>query len=349
MRSSQEAADTMKTIEHFQSLHCSDLLSIEHLSGAEIEMLLATAARLKRDDASLQRAFSGRSMVMLFEKPSLRTRMSFEIGFAKLGGHPVYFDHQSAGGRIGQRESIEDTAKNLERFCDVIVARTFSHETIAALAKHAQVPVINALCDRFHPCQALADALTIAEKFPDRAFSDLTLCWIGDGNNVCHSLLHIASLLGMHMTVVTPKGYEPSADVVATARRLARENGSKITLSNDIDAAANADVVVTDTWVSMGSEAEAEQRARVFSPFQVTARVMRSAAPHAIFMHCLPAYRGKEVAAEVIDGPQSVVFDEAENRMHAQSALLLHLLADRAAIKEDDAAASTWPDAIGAD
>ena len=338
----------MKTLESFQSLQSSDLLSIENLSRSEIEMLLTTAMRIKRDYAPLHRVFAGRSLVMLFEKPSLRTRMSFEIGFARLGGHPVYFDHQSAGGRIGQRESIEDTAKNLERFCDVIVARTFSHDTIVGLARHAGVPVINALCDRYHPCQALADALTIAEKFPDRAFSELTLCYIGDGNNVCHSLMHVAALLGMHTTIITPKGYEPAADVTATAKRLATASGSTITVSSNLDAAADADVIVTDTWVSMGSEAEAEQRLKVFSPYQVTPRVMQSAAPHAIFMHCLPAYRGKEVAATVIDGPTSVVFDEAENRMHAQNALLLHLLADRSTIKEDDGAAPIWPDVIGA-
>ncbi len=332
---------------HFQSLRCSDLLSIEDLSRSEIEMLLATALEIKRDYRPLHRVFAGRSMIMLFEKPSLRTRMSFEVGFAKLGGHPIYFDHQAAGGRIGQRESIEDTAKNLERFCDVIVARTFSHETIAALAKHASVPVINALCDRFHPCQALADVLTIAEKFPDRAFGDLHVCYIGDGNNVCHSLMHAAALLGMNMTVVTPNGYEPARDVVDSAMRRAKANRSSMIVTNDLDAAAGAEVIYTDTWTSMGAESEAAQRLQVFSPYQVTQRLMQAAWSEAIFMHCLPAYRGKEVAADVIDGPQSVVFDQAENRMHAQNALMLHLLADRKAIAED-AAAPVWPDVIGA-
>ncbi len=337
----------MIALNQFQSLQTTDLLSVEDLSREEIESLLSTASLLKRDYQPFRSLFSGCSMVMMFEKPSLRTRMSFEIGFSKLGGHAVYFDHQSAGGKIGQREPISDVAKNLERFCDVIVARTFAHETIEALAQHARVPVINALSDRFHPCQALADVLTIAEKFPQRAWNELSICYIGDGNNVCHSLMHAAAILGMKMTVITPKGYEPARDVVENSMRRAKVSGTTAVITNDLDAAGGCDAVYTDTWVSMGAEAEAEQRVKIFAPFQVTPRVMQAAGAEAIFLHCLPAYRGKEVAADVIDGPQSVVFDQAENRMHAQNALLAHLLVPRAD-QHDDAKAQAWPDAIGA-
>jgi ornithine carbamoyltransferase len=334
----------MMTLDQFETVRTGDLLSVDDLSKGEMETLLTTAVRLKRDYRPFHGLMAGRSLVMLFEKPSLRTRMSFEIGFAKLGGHPVYFDHQSAGGRIGQRESIEDVAKNLDRFCDVIVARTFAHETIEALAAHASVPVINALSDRYHPCQALADVLTIAERFSDRSFGDLGVCYIGDGNNVCHSLMHAAAILGMRLTVITPSGYEPARDLVEGAKTHASASGAVIRVTNDINAVADHDVVYTDTWVSMGAEAEAQARLKAFAPYQVTPHVMGSAAPDAIFMHCLPAYRGKEVAAAVIDGPQSVVFDQAENRMHAQNALLIHLLAGDNARR----GAPSRPDVIGA-
>jgi ornithine carbamoyltransferase len=331
----------------FQPLETTtDLLSIAELSRDEMEMVLATAALIKRDYRPFHSMFTGRSLVMLFEKPSLRTRMTFEIGFAKLGGHPIYVDQQSAGGRIGQRESISDVAKNLERWTDVIVARTFAHKTVEDLAAHARVPVINALSDAFHPCQALADVLTIAERFPDRTWNEISLAYIGDGNNVCASLMLAAAILGMkRITIITPPNYQPGQDVVAQARAIAKGTASTIAITNDIDAAAGHDVVYTDTWVSMGSEAEAEPRIRIFAPYQVSQTVMDAAGPQAVFLHCLPAYRGKEVAAEVIDGPQSAVFDQAENRMHAQNALLLHLLAG-ASTKPVKAA--HWPDAIGA-
>ncbi len=337
----------MITHDTFKSLHTNDLLSVAELSRDEIEMLLATSALLKRPHGyrPFHHAFTSRSLVMLFEKPSLRTRMTFEIGFARLGGHPIYVDQQSAGGRIGQRESIADVAKNLERWCDVIVARTFSHQTVEDLAKCSGVPVINALSDRFHPCQALADVLTIAEKFPQRAFSDIALGYVGDGNNVCASLMLASAVLGMKMTVVAPKGYEPAADVTAHAKTIATGSGASLSISNDVNSLADHDVIYTDTWVSMGSEAEADQRLKIFASYQVTPRIMSSASDEAIFMHCLPAYRGKEVAAAVIDGPQSVVFDPAENRMHAQNALLLHMLKSDA---PQSTVAPLWPDVIGA-
>jgi ornithine carbamoyltransferase len=248
---------------------------------------------------------------------------------------------------MGERETVRDCAKNLERFTDIIVARTFSHTTIEELAANASVPVINALSDRFHPCQALADVLTVAEHFPDRTFADLSVAYVGDGNNVCHSLMLACAILGMKLAVITPPGFEPAEDVVLRAQSLARQSGAALALSNDVEAVAGHDAIYTDTWVSMGSEAETQNRLAVFAPYQVTQRVMHAAGPNAIFMHCLPAYRGKEVAAEVIDGPQSVVFDQAENRMHAQNALLAHLLADesRAAVSSPE---MMWPDVIGA-
>lgn len=333
----------MGRLNSFKPLRSGDFLSMAELSRDELQRLLATAIMIKRDYWPLHDHFTGRSMVMLFEKPSLRTRLSFEIGFARLGGHPVYLDQQAV--RIGERESASDVAKNLERLADVIVARTFSHDTIEQLACAARVPVINALSDRFHPCQAMADMLTIAEHFPNREWRDLSLAYIGDGNNVCHSLMLASAILGMRMTIVTPEGYAPAADVMQSTEQLAAESGASITITHDVQAIKNHNVVYTDTWVSMGSEAEAADRLKRFKPYQVTPAVMKLAGPDAVFMHCLPAYRDKEVAAEVIDGPQSIVFDQAENRMHAQNALLLHLLSNEA---PQTAVASVWPDLIGA-
>ena len=326
-----------------QSLHATDLLSVAELSREEIELLLSTASLLKREGHMLRGSLAGRSMVMLFEKPSLRTRMTFEIGFGKLGGQAVYADQQSC--RIGERESIRDFAKNLERWTDVIVARTFSHQTIEELAEHANIPVINALSDRFHPCQALADVLTIAEHFPHRPWSDLSLAYVGDGNNVCHSLILASAILGMNVTVVTPKGYEPDGAVLTQAGNLAAASGATLALRHDLQAVADHHIVYTDTWVSMGDEQQASQRLKTFAPFQVNQQLMAAAAPDAIFMHCLPAHRDQEVATEVIDGPQSVVFDQAENRMHAQNALLVHLLASESGRNTHG---MIWPDVIGA-
>lgn len=334
----------MIAFESISPLIKTDVLTGAELSRHDMESLLNTAAVLKRGDRPTHGLFAGKSMVMLFEKPSLRTRLSFEIGFAKLGGHPVYVDQQSS--RLGQRESVGDCARNIERLTDVIVARTFSHETIEELAANSAVPVINALSDRFHPCQALADVLTISEKCPDRAWRDLSIAYIGDGNNVCHSLMIASAILGMNITVITPPQYQPAGDIIAIAEGLALESGAQINITSDIQAVAGHDVVYTDTWISMGDEHEAELRVRAFKKYQVTQKVMDEAHPgaNAIFMHCLPAYRGKEVTAEVIDGPQSVVFDQAENRMHTQNALLVHLLAG----SKKNYAAQVWPDFIGA-
>jgi ornithine carbamoyltransferase len=328
-------------IESVLRLNTVDVLTGGEFSRAEIESILDTAAMLKRDPQSIGRPMEGRSLVMLFEKPSLRTRVSFEIGMARLGGHAVYLDQQSA--RIGQREPIGDFGRNLERWTDVVVARTFSHDTIAQLAEACRVPVINALSDLYHPCQALADVMTIAEQCPGKPWNSIRLAYIGDGNNVCHSLLLVASTLGLNVTVITPKGYEPRREIVNDAMRRAMVSGSTITVTDDAHAVEGHDAIYTDTWVSMGEESQAERKLRDFARYQVTHDMMTLAGPDARFMHCLPAYRGKEVAAHVIDSPSSVVFDQAENRMHAQNALLLHLLAAESRL----GGAAAWPDVLG--
>jgi ornithine carbamoyltransferase len=299
-----------------------DFLTAAELSPEATADLFARAARLKKDPASDARALAGRSVVLIFEKPSLRTRLTFEVGIARLGGHPVYYDHSKE--RIGERESIHDYARNLERWVDAVVARTFSHETIADLARHSRVPVINALSDHFHPCQALADLFTLHERLgPLKA---RRLAYIGDGNNVCCSLMLLASTMGMHLTVITPEKHRPAEDIVRRARAAAEQQGGSLDLSSDPARVRGAAAVYTDAWTSMGWEAEAQQRRRTFARYQVNPDLMAIAGDHALFMHCLPAHRGEEVTDDVIDSPRSIVFDQAENRMHAQNALLVTLL-----------------------
>jgi ornithine carbamoyltransferase len=303
-------------------LAATDLISLSQLSAAEIQRLFATALDLKKRPRAYFHALEGQTIVLLFEKDSLRTLVSFEVGMAKLGGRAVYLDHRTC--RIGQREPIRDYARNLERWTDAIVARTYEHSTIEALAANSSAPVINALSNIEHPCQALADYLTLLERF--RSLDGLKISYIGDGNNVCHSLMIGAAILGLSMTVITPDGFEPSAQIASQAQAIAKDSGATITTSNNPDDVAGHDAVYTDTWVSMGQEAETAARLKAFEKYQVTNDVMNAAGSEAVFMHCLPAHRGQEVAAEVIDGPRSVVYDQAENRMHAQNALLLHLL-----------------------
>lgn len=307
----------------FGPLNFKDFLTAEELSGAAASMLFETATRVKADPPSARSALAGRSVVLMFEKPSLRTRLSFEVGVAKLGGHAVYYDHASS--RIGERESIHDYARNLERWVDAIVVRTFSHRAIEALARYARVPVINALSDDFHPCQALADLLTLKEHIGSLAGK--RLAYVGDGNNVCRSLLLLGSALGLRLTVISPDGFAPPQAVIDRVRERCSSSGGSLEFSVDPGAVAGHDAVYTDAWTSMGQEAEAQQRRRVFLRYQVDAKLMAAAGPKALFMHCLPAHRGEEVTDEVIDSPRSIVFDQAENRMHAQNALLLHLLA----------------------
>jgi ornithine carbamoyltransferase len=312
------------------ALTCDDLLTLTALTPDDLAALYRTADRVKRDLSSYRTALSGRTIILLFEKPSLRTRVTFEVGPAKMGGNALYFDHSRE--RIGQRESVRDYARNLERWVDCIVARVFSQEVLEQLAAEASIPVINALSDRYHPCQALADYFTLAEAFGGiAALRGFRMAYIGDGNNVCHSLTHGAALLGVDLTVVTPGGYEPARDIIDEARAVAERarTGAVIRLARDPAQVRGCRAVYTDTWTSMGKDAEAAERTRAFTSYQVNADLMATAGPDAAFMHCLPAHRGYEVTDDVIDSPRSLVYDQAENRMHVQNALLLHLLSRR--------------------
>ena len=297
------------------------LLSIADLSGKEVEELFRLAAEWKaRTKAREARTpLAGHSLALVFEKPSLRTRVTFEVGMAQLGGASVYLAGQDIG--LGRRESITDVARNLGRWVDVVAARTFAQATVDDLARHAGIPVVNALSDHEHPCQALADFFTLWERGLD--LRHLRLAWIGDGNNVCHSLILLAGLLGTEMVVAVPPGFEPEARVLETARAW----GGRVRVTEDVpEAARGADAIYTDAWISMGQEAERERRLEAFSRYQVNDRVVGFAKPAAVVMHCLPAHRGEEITDAVLDGPQSVALDQAENRLHVQKAILLRLL-----------------------
>jgi ornithine carbamoyltransferase len=286
------------------------------LATEEVSYLLDLAIEVKRNPGQYAEALKGRYLSLLFEKPSLRTRLTFEVAIKQLGGDSIFSD-----GAIGGREPVKDVARNLDRWTNGIVARTFRQTTIEELERWSKVPVINALSDLYHPCQALADAQTLKEQFGELA--GLKLAYVGDGNNVAHSLLLTATRLGASVAVATPPGYEPKAEIVARAR----EFGPAVTVTNiPEEAVADADAVYTDVWASMGQESQKTARMQAFGAYQVTARLMSAAKPAAGFMHCLPAKRGEEVTDEVIESPQSVVFDQAENRLHAQKALLLMLL-----------------------
>ncbi|MCA9284370.1 MAG: ornithine carbamoyltransferase [Phycisphaerales bacterium] len=310
-------------------LHTKNLLAITDLAPDELTMLLDTAASIKRDPSSHADTLRGASVILLFEKPSLRTRISFEVGVTRLGGHAIYMDH--SGQRLGERETVADYARNLERWVHAIVARVFTHGTVRELAQWSSVPVINGLCDLHHPCQALADMLTLREHKGD--LRGLRLAYVGDGNNVCHSLMQAAAMCGTSATIVVPEGCEPDATIVREAQTLAAESGSTIAVTNDPAAVAGHDAIYTDVWISMGADPadEAERKARLarFAPYQVNAELMSRAAPDAVFMHCLPAKRGLEVTDEVIESAASVVFDQAENRLHAQNAVLIQLVETR--------------------
>lgn len=303
------------------SLAGRSVLSLSDLSAAEIRAVLDLAKTLKRDYAPWRTALSQRSAVLLFEKPSLRTRVSLEIGIAKLGGTAVYLDHQNSP--IGERETVGDYGKNLERWTDCLVARVYRHATLEALRAATSIPVINALSELAHPCQILADALTLEEH--GVSLASMKLAWLGDGNNVCHSLIELAARMGGSITVITPRGYEPCSKLLAHANTIAATTGATITLSHDPAAVRGAHAIYTDTWVSMGQAKDAGKLAAM-QALQVNAELMAKAGPQTLFMHCLPAHRGEEVTDEVIDSPRSVVFDQAENRMHAQNALLLLVL-----------------------
>ncbi len=294
------------------------LLSVGDLSREELAALLARGQQEKRGPVS-RHLLRGATVALLFERPSTRTRLSLEAAVAELGGHPVTLGPSET--QLSRGETLEDTARTLGRLARAIVARVASHETLKALARASPVPVVNALSDREHPCQTLGDLLTIQER--RRRLAGLRWAWVGDGNNVCHSSLLGAALSGMEMAVATPDGYEPDRKIVEAARRL----GGKVELTRDpAEAAKDADILYTDVWVSMGQEAEADERRRAFRPYGLSPALVKRARDDVLVMHCLPAHRGEEIAASVMDGPRSVVWDQVENRFHAQKALLAWLL-----------------------
>ena len=298
-----------------------DLLSVSNLASEDIQLLLRDAADIKA--GGWLSLLSGKTLAVMFQKPSLRTRVSFELAMRQLGGEAIYLSPAEVG--LGERESIPDVARVLSRYVDAIAARTFSHQTLETLAAHAAVPVINALSDLEHPCQALADLLTISEKKPDLA--GLTLAFIGDGNNVANSLMLASVISGLNFRIASPPGYRIREEVLSLARGYAMESGAEILLTEEpAEAATDADVIYTDVWTSMGQEAEAEERRRVFRRYQVNDELMSLAREDAILMHPLPAHRGEEVSPDVLDSPKSVVFDQAENRLHLQKALLATML-----------------------
>jgi ornithine carbamoyltransferase len=300
-----------------------DLLTGMEWNPSQVRGIFRLAAEMKARPDDFRASLAGRVLILLFEKPSLRTRVTFEVGIANLGGSSIFLDHTAS--RLNEREPTRDIAKNLERWVQGIIARVFAQETLDELAQNASVPVINALSDRFHPCQALADFLTLEERFG--GLRGLKLAYVGDGNNMCHSLITFASRTGVNMRVATPAGYEPADDVIAEAKRVGRETRAKIELfRSPEDAVAGAQAVYTDVWASMGQESEAAERERIFADYQVNEELFSLAARDAVFLHCLPAHRGLEVTPEVIDSPRSIIYDQAENRLHVQKAILHTLL-----------------------
>ncbi len=301
-----------------------DLISIHDLSREEVETLFELATEMKADPGLFANALVGKSLAMIFQKSSTRTRVSFEVGMTQLGGHALFLSSNDI--QIGRGETISDTAHVLARFVDCIMARTFAHQDVVDLARFASVPVINGLSDDLHPCQALADFLTLREAFG----SDLSgrkIAYVGDGNNVAHSLLFGAAKAGMNISIASPRGFEVATNYLELASEDAAAAGVQIELTESpVEAVSGASAVYTDVWASMGQEEEAASRLEAFRGFQVDGALMAEARPEAIFLHCLPAHRGEEVSAEVADGPQSRIFDQAENRMHAQKALLVWLI-----------------------
>jgi len=300
-----------------------DLTSIKDLSKKEIEELFSLTDKLKKNKKKFSKTLSGKTLALIFQKPSNRTRVSFEVGMFQLGGNSLYLAPNEIN--LGVRESISDVAKTLSRFVDAVVLRTFEHKNCLELSQAASVPVINGLSDFSHPCQALADLYTVKEKL--KSFKGLTLAYVGDGNNVCNSLLFTCAKLGVNMNVGSPKGYEVTDAVVKDVKEMALETGAQINFFNDAASAVkNADVIYTDVWTSMGQEEEAKKRKEAFKNFQVNKELVQLAKKNVLVMHCLPAHRGEEITADVLDSANAVVFDEAENRMHVQKAILIKLL-----------------------
>ena len=300
-----------------------DLISIQDFQPDELACALELATAMKLRPADYRGTLVGKQIVLFFEKPSLRTRLTFEAGIHSLGGVSFFVDQTQS--RLGARESLSDVAHNLERWIDGVVLRTFAHETVTEMARHASIPVINALSELEHPCQAMADMQTLQEHFGD--LHNVRLAYVGDGNNVAHSLMLAAASLGASISVATPAGYEPDAEIARAAEQIAALTGATVQVGNDArEAVSGADAVYTDVWASMGEEDEAIERRKIFMPFQVNQKLFSQAAQRAVFMHCLPAHRGDEVTASVIDSPRSVVFDQAENRLHIQKAIMVLLL-----------------------
>lgn len=305
------------------TLSNQDLVSIRDLEAEDILRIFKLAAKMKSHPGEFRTALAGRHIAMFFEKPSLRTRLTFEAGVCGMGGSISFVDQTS--GRLDARETLSDIAHNLERWVSGIVLRTFAHATVEGMASYARVPVINALSDLEHPCQALADYFTLQQHFGN--LKKISLAYVGDGNNVAHSLLLIAAAIGSTIRIATPDGYGPNPEILADAKKLALRTGAVIEVMTDPhEAVAGVDAVYTDAWTSMGHESEEAERARIFPPYQVNDELIADAAPHAVFMHCLPAKRGEEVTNEVIDSARSVVFDQAESRLHVQKAIMMLLL-----------------------
>ena len=300
-----------------------DLLSIKDLSTKEIDFIFKLSTDLKKNKKKFSKALSGKSLALIFQKPSNRTRVSFEVGMYQLGGNSLYL--APAEINIGVRESIKDVAKTICRYVDGIVLRTYEHKNCLEMAQAATVPIINGLSDFSHPCQALADLFTIKEKL--KRLRNITLAYVGDGNNVCNSLLFAAAKTGMNISVATPKGYAPDQEVIKQAEAFAKETGSQIIILEDpFVAVKGAHVIYTDVWASMGQEEEISKRKIIFKDFQINAKLLANAASQVLVMHCLPAHRGEEITTEVMDSKNSIVFDQAENRMHVQKAILIKLL-----------------------
>lgn len=303
-----------------------DLISIHDLSASDVAKIFDVAKKMKKNPGKYRKALEGQTLAMIFEKSSTRTRVSFEVGMYQLGGHALFLSSRDI--QLGRGETIHDTAKVLSRYVDGIMARTFAHKTVTDLGEFASVPIINGLTDLLHPCQGLTDYFTAYEKLGK--LKGRKIAYLGDGNNMAHSLMYGAPKVGMDITIATPKGYEPNPEVVEIAMADAKKARTKIVLTNDLEEAVKgADVVETDVWASMGQEDEAEKRVNDFEGWMVDAALMKKAKRSAIFMHCLPAHRGEEVAAEVADGKQSVIFDEAENRLHVQKAVMYLLMKNR--------------------
>jgi ornithine carbamoyltransferase len=304
------------------SLKGRSVVSMKDFSTDELRLVLETAAAVKRSPGEYQARFAGKTLAMIFQKPSLRTRVSFEVGMTQMGGHAIYLAPSDIS--LGQRETTEDIAIVLSRYVDMIMARVFGHDIVVDLAKHATVPVINGLSDHEHPCQILADLQTILERKGRLAGLDFVFC--GDGNNVAHSLMYGGALSGMNVTIVTPPGFEPKKEVLLEAQKLAAATGARVGTNNDLAGSMKgADVIYTDVWASMGQEKEAVNRRKVFAPYQVNDRLMALADRDCVILHCLPAHYGEEITYDVTRTRNSAIFDQAENRMHAQKALMLLL------------------------